>query len=152
MNEDLTAQASEIERLFPQIGRRLFTIHPEDLAADLPVTQLRVCTVLRHGPETMTALGDELGISTSAVTQIADRLERAGLVERVSEADDRRMKKLVLTPHGEEVMRARWERRVECVSAALATLTDERRADVLCALRDLFVASATVSRQEASVP
>jgi DNA-binding MarR family transcriptional regulator len=151
MNEELTDQASEVERLFPQIGRRLFTIHPDDPAADLPVTQLRVCTLLRNGPATMSALGDDLGISMSAVTQIADRLERAGLVARVAEADDRRMKKLLLTAHGEEVMQARWERRVECVSAALATLTDERRADVLCALRDLFMVTTNAVATKESI-
>lgn len=138
--ESLAAQAAELERLMPQLGRRLFTIDMNDPASELPVTQLRVCSVLQAGPETMSALADELGISLSAVTQIADRLERAGLVRRVAENEDRRMKKLLLTEHGYDVMRVRLERRTAMAASALAGLTIQRRREVLGALRDLLAA------------
>ena len=68
--------------------------------------------------------------------------ERAGLVERVSEHDDRRMKKLVLTAHGAAVMRARLERRTNRAAAALSKLPRERRVEVLGALRDLLAPQA----------
>ena len=47
-------------------------------AAELPLAQLRVCGVLCDGPRPMSAVSRELGVSLSAMTQIADRLERAG--------------------------------------------------------------------------
>ena len=39
----------------------------------------------------MSALGRKLGVSLSAMTQIADRLERADMVKRVAEDSDRRV-------------------------------------------------------------
>jgi DNA-binding MarR family transcriptional regulator len=141
--DPLDAQARELERLMPQLARRLFTLHPGDPAAELTVTQVRVCSVLQSGPAAMSAVGEELGISMSAVTQIADRLERSGFVERIPGDEDRRMKRLVLTDHGREVMGARHQRRVGRVSAVLKGLSPERRVDVLAALNDLLAASAS---------
>src|SRR5438128_8143690 len=88
-------QAAQLECLLPKLMRRLFTL--QDAVSQLPLAQLRLCTILQGGPRPMSVLGEELSISVSAVTQIADRLERAGLVERVSEAEDRRMRRLRLT-------------------------------------------------------
>src|SRR5260370_5467911 len=105
MNEDiLLAQAADLESLLPKLMRRLFTLDPSHPANELPVAQLRVCTILQAGPRTVSTISEELGISVSAVTQIADRLERAGFVERVAGQDDRRMKKLQLSAHRPEVI------------------------------------------------
>ena len=107
MSEDtLLTQAADLEALLPKLMRRLFTLDPSHPANELPVAQLRVCTILQAGPRTVSAISEELGISVSASTQIADRLERAGFVERVAGQDDRRMKKLQLTLHGAEVLQA----------------------------------------------
>ena len=50
----------------------------------------------------MSALSREFGVSLSAMTRIADRLERARLVKRVAEGGDRRIRHLQLTPRGEK--------------------------------------------------
>jgi DNA-binding MarR family transcriptional regulator len=54
-------------------------------------------------PRPMSTLAGQLRCDASNVTNIADRLEAAGLVERRPGDNDRRVKTLVLTPHGEEV-------------------------------------------------
>ncbi len=48
----------------------------DDPVAELPLAQLRLCNVLARGPRPMTEISREIGTSLSAVTQIADRLER----------------------------------------------------------------------------
>src|SRR5207244_9136663 len=100
MSHALQEQAAQLESLLPRLMRTLFTLEAEHPVTELPLAQLRVCSILYTGPRTLSALGDELAISVSAVTQIADRLERAGLVERVAAPDDRRMKHLRLTSRG----------------------------------------------------
>jgi len=75
-------------------GRSVFQIpSPVDAASDaglndpaveLPLAQLKVCSLLYGGPLSMSAWA-ELGVSLSAMTQIADRLERARLVKRVNQ-------------------------------------------------------------------
>ncbi len=98
---------------------------------------MRVCGILYRGPRPMSALGRELGVSLSAMTQIADRLERARLVRRVAEGTDRRVRCLRLTPRGERIMRRREEARLRRVRAALARLSEEARTEVLVALQRL---------------
>ena len=153
MSEDtLLTQAADLEALLPKLMRRLFTLDPSHPANELPVAQLRVCTILQAGPRTVSTISEELGISVSAATQIADRLERAGFVERVAGQDDRRMKKLQLTPHGADVMRSRRETRVRRAAAALELLPPAARAEVLEALNVLLdaglAAAARVSEEE----
>lgn len=145
MNDTLLDQASQLECLLPALMRRLFTLEPGHPVTELPLAQLRVCIVLQAGPRTMSALGEELGISVSAITQIADRLERAGFVERVAEADDRRMKRLQLTSHGAGMMGARRERRVRRAAEALDRMPPETRAAVLRALHALLDASVATA-------
>jgi DNA-binding MarR family transcriptional regulator len=140
-NETLLEQASWLECLLPKLMRHLFALDPDHPAMELPLAQLRVCTILQAGPRTISSLGEELTISVSAVTQIADRLERAGFVERIAEPDDRRMRKLRLTPHGAAVVLSRREARVRRAMAALETLPPANREAVLQAVRVLLDAS-----------
>src|SRR5439155_10493628 len=140
-NELLLTQAAKLESLLPKLMRRLFTLDPNHPANELPLAQLRVCTILQFGPRTVSAIGEELGISVSAATQIADRLERSRLVERVAEPDDRRMKKVQLTAHGADVMRSRRETRVQGAAAVLEQMPPAARAEVLQALHVLLDAS-----------
>ena len=60
------------------------------------------------GPMSAADLATRLGISRSSVTALVDRLERAVLVERQPDPDDRRRLRLTLTDQGREaVQRAR---------------------------------------------
>lgn len=145
-------QAAQLECLLPKLARRLFTLQANSPVADMPVAQLRLCTILQGGPRSMTLLGEELAISVSAVTQIADRLERTGLVERVAEADDRRMKLLRLTESGAELMRGRREMRIERVGEVLARLSPDVRAAALKAIRALVDAADAVGMDTGVTP
>jgi DNA-binding MarR family transcriptional regulator len=53
-----------------------------------------------HEGRTMRSLADEWQCDASNATWIVDRLERAGLAERRSRPDDRRVKLVCLTPKG----------------------------------------------------
>ena len=46
--------------------------------------------ILRHGPVSAGQLADLTGLTTGAVTGMIDRLEQAGYVERMRDAEDRR--------------------------------------------------------------
>jgi DNA-binding MarR family transcriptional regulator len=126
-DESLDKQATELESMLPTVMRRLFTLNPDHPVAEMPVAQLRVCTILQHGAKTLSAVSDELGVSVSATTQIADRMERAGLVERTMGVDDRRTRYLTLSTHGLEIMRQRRETRIRRVREALEQMPPEHR-------------------------
>jgi len=129
----------------PTILRRLFTLGNAGVLADMPLAQLRLCSYLQDGPRSMSAVAEELDISTSAVTQIADRMERAGLVERIAAQCDRRLKHLHLTPHARELMKKRRDNRTRRAREALSKLPPVLRAELVEGLEQLLQAALATS-------
>lgn len=137
MGESLVmTQAKQVSALLPALMRQLLS-GDDDPAAELPLAQLRVCGALYHGPRSMSVLSRELRVSLSATTQIANRLVHAGLVSRLAEGADRRVRRLQLTPRGLEIMQFREQARCDRISAALEHLTLEKRQEVVSALSSL---------------
>ncbi len=141
MDTELREQAARVVALVPRLMRQLFAIGARDPTAVLSVAQLRVCALLTDGPLPMSAISRELGISQSATTQIADRLERAGFVERGLREGDRRVRVLTLTPRALRMMRLRHQRRVDRVITVLDRLSEDARRDLVNAL-ELLAAAA----------
>ena len=140
-------QAKAIATVLTSLMRTFSTLD-RDPAAELPLAQLRVCILLCEGPRCMSALSRELGVTLSAMTRIADRLECARLVKRVAEGDDRRIRQLQLTPRGQAIMRRRNEARVQNVSAVLGRLTPKARTGVRKALETLMTACTATKQRE----
>jgi DNA-binding MarR family transcriptional regulator len=98
----------------------------------------------------MSTLSRELRVSLSAMTQIADRLERAHLVTRVSEENDRRVRCLQLTEQGETMMRERLEARVARVLTILEHVPSKARREICGALQTLHSACLTTRGENAA--
>jgi DNA-binding MarR family transcriptional regulator len=139
--KDTPEAAKTVADLLLSLMRHL-TAGVDDPVVELPLAQLRVCGVLRRGPLPMSAIGREVGASLSAMTQIADRLERAELVRRVAKGEDRRVRCLELTPRGEKLMRAHEETRVRRIADVLKHLNAEQQEQVMAALGTLIDAAA----------
>ena len=131
------------------LARQLF-VPADDSAAQLPLGQLRVCAILFAGPRPMSELSRELGISTSAATQIADRLERAGLVRRITGEPDRRVRRLQLTERAARIVGRREQARIDRMSNAWRLLSDGQRQEALAALATLLRACTEANRPTAS--
>jgi DNA-binding MarR family transcriptional regulator len=110
--------------------------------AGMPLPWFEVLLRLARSPEhqlRMAELAHQVGLSTSGLTRLVDRVEEAGYVERQSCPNDRRGAFAVLTATGQEVLRASLpehlvslERRVAAPLGADAT----RLTDLLRTLRD----------------
>src|SRR5438094_6878907 len=62
-------------------------------------SRLRLLGLLScHGPQKMSDLGDELGVTPRNITTLADALEQDGLVTRRPHPTDRRVTLIELTP------------------------------------------------------
>jgi DNA-binding MarR family transcriptional regulator len=142
-------EANQIASLLPALMRQLLTLD-EDLAMDLPLAQLRVCASLQAGPIPMSALSRELGVTLSAMTQIADRLERTKYVSRVAQQSDRRVRCLQLTSRGEKMMKHRDNSRVQSVLAVLNYISPGARKDILAALETFMKASLAAKTEKTS--
>ena len=119
------------------------TLSPEAVAADLRPVLLRLARELRKETEqlgitarqstllwlvkrspglSLAELAAEEGISAPAMSGHVDRLERAGLLERVRSSDDRRRVGLRLTDDGERIMRSVRARRTTWLADRLKAL------------------------------
>ena len=135
----LAEQATVISTLLTKVMRGMFTaLDGGDPTADFPLTQLRICKMLFYGHRSMSSLSHAMGISLSAITQVADRLECAHLVERVAEGEDRRVKSLQLTAHGEQIMQTLYARRAQRVEQVIAGLPINTRSEIVQALQQLL--------------
>lgn len=101
---------------------------PQDelwLSLDLSMAQLKILFALHfHGPATIGALAERVGVKLPTISVTIDRLERNGYVERQSSGEDRRVVICRLTPEGARLVeRLREERRAR-IDQVVAHLSD----------------------------
>jgi DNA-binding MarR family transcriptional regulator len=145
--ERATDWIEAVARLLPGIMRRLFGPPPEQSPLwDVPLPQMRVLHKLRcRGDLTMREVAGCLGAAMSTATQLADRLEGLGLVERRADAADRRVVRLALTAVGHAAIDELERQRNERIAAAMARLTPEECEAALIGLRLLERAARDVA-------
>jgi DNA-binding MarR family transcriptional regulator len=100
-------------------------------------------------PQAMRDLAVRLHCDASYVTSVVDGLEQSGIAERRPHPRDRRVKTVVLTDHGDRVLRE-----VNAVLDAAPSAFDVLDADEQAQLRDLLVrvAEAAEAAQDAGAP
>jgi DNA-binding MarR family transcriptional regulator len=76
------------------------------LELDLTIQQLRVLAILVAGSDTPTGQGlaRMLNVSLATISGIVDRLEAHGMLERVVDPEDQRVRRLVPTRRGRETV------------------------------------------------
>jgi DNA-binding MarR family transcriptional regulator len=119
------------------LGRRLPGGLYRRVAGGIPPAQLQALAVLAGGDMRMRELAHRLGLATSTVTRLVDRLEAAGLAERRSERPDRRSILVGLSRAGHDALNA-VRRRVHALLAELiAGLTPHEQGELLRLLTKL---------------
>jgi DNA-binding MarR family transcriptional regulator len=132
-----------VEAIVNQIGdanRQLMSEMRESLAhVGLTMEEFKVLMELRAGPRTHGSLSRDLEVSTGAMTNRLDKLEREGLVTRSRDPNDRRGVLLSLTDSGSERLDSYIDRGAHRERRLLEGLTptDKRRLnDLLAKLLD----------------
>ncbi|MDQ0574219.1 MarR family winged helix-turn-helix transcriptional regulator [Agromyces albus] len=107
------------------------------VSGDLSFTQFQILAMLGEdpsSPSSMTDLADRLVHSRSGLTYQVDRLEQAGLVDRVPSADDERSVNVRLTSKGSSLLARVLPGHVEVVRDVLIDAIDGRDRDELTRL------------------
>ncbi|MFI5387283.1 MAG: MarR family winged helix-turn-helix transcriptional regulator [Fimbriimonadales bacterium] len=137
---NLFDEAVRLEALIPKALTALFHSGIEDPLRHHSVGQIRLMRTLSTGSKTATELSKAMGLSPSSLTQMASRMIRAGLVAKELDSQDRRVRKLSLTPAGALVMEQRQAMRA-CAAAKLLERMDPKRLqdlmELLEEIRDL---------------
>lgn len=91
------------------------------------------------GPQIMTSISDELGVTRRNVTALVDALEEEGLVRRKPHPTDRRATVIEMTTQGERMMDRIYDEHRAAVAELFAELGEEDREELsrmLGALRE----------------
>ncbi|HEX6701635.1 MAG TPA: MarR family transcriptional regulator [Gaiellaceae bacterium] len=132
------------------ISRRLKRMLEETLADyDLTYGEWQVLGSLRQaGPPYRRSpgrLASRTELSSGAMTNRLDRLEKAGLVERSPDPDDRRAVLVELTPKGKKVYEDAVEVQARKEALVAAALNDDEKEQLNALLRRLMI---TLERRE----
>jgi DNA-binding MarR family transcriptional regulator len=108
----------------------------------LTLTQCKVLIALATGgerePRAAKDIAAPIGASLPTVSRAVDVLVRSELVRRVEDAEDRRVRNLVLTDEGERLVRQLLTARLDGLAAFIADLSQTQR-DKLSAALDLLL-------------
>lgn len=116
-----------------------FKGYAQELAAEygLSLSQLDALKSLGGEPCSQRELASNLHFDASNVTDIVDRLEARGIVSRVVDPNDRRVRRLVLTAEGQAIRRKVLARVVDDSPVAQLSAVDQRALrDVLAKIAD----------------
>src|SRR5512136_999519 len=102
---------------------------------DLSFSQINILMRLLHGGSAgVSEIGERLGVTNAAASQAVDRLVQLGLVERTEDPQDRRAKKLALTPEGRRLIEQGIQIRSKWVEGLTDALTPEQQSMIISAL------------------
>lgn len=107
---------------------RLARLLRQQADAGLSPTQMAaLATIARCGPMPIGALADEEQVGAPTATKVVEKLHAAGLVERLDDPDDRRIKRVGTTPAGDDLLTALRARKTAWLSTRLAELSPSER-------------------------
>lgn len=110
----------------------------DDLHDDLTLPAFRLLVVLHTaGSMPTTALAERVGIHQSTASRIAARLTRDGLVQRDTDASDRRVTRVSLTGRGATLVERVLQRRRDELATVVRELGGQRAGRLLEALQDV---------------
>jgi DNA-binding MarR family transcriptional regulator len=114
------------------------------------LSKSQIGTMMRlyyHGQCPVSGIGDELGITPAAASQLVDRLVQQGFLERSEDPDDRRIKQVSLSTAGRTLIQQGVEARLGWMRELAEFLTPEEQVIAIQALELLIQAAR--EREEA---
>lgn len=102
----------------------------------------------RRGPLTQKQLAEELEIETPTLVRVLDGMEKQNLIERRTEAGDRRAKRIHMTPEGESTAASVNASAADLRTSITADISSEDIATSLKVVRSLITNIQALSSRE----
>jgi DNA-binding MarR family transcriptional regulator len=123
---EFTEFMGRIDTVTTIIHKKLNTIFANDAEPQITPPYIKVLSVISNaGTCTMSDIAGEMGVSLSAVTALADRLEEYGLIERGRGSKDRRIVQVKINKTGKEVLKRKEAVLFKLLGKCFATITPE---------------------------
>ena len=120
------------------IHRKLLKAAFTKIEEDVGQPHLEIMKILEmEGTKHIAEIGERLHIPKPQMTHLIDRLEQLDIVQRQSDASDRRVTNVVLTDHGRSIVQEIDEHLYDSMAEVLACLSDAELRDLSVSLKKL---------------
>jgi len=110
-------------------------------------SDFRVLEVLLHkGPLPVNTIGPKVWLTPGSISVAVDRLVRKGLVSRKDHPDDRRVRRVELTPKGRALIARGFQEHAGAMKTAVSVLSKNERLTLLRLLKKLGKHAAATRR------
>ena len=99
----------------------------------------------KMGTSGVTDLGDHLGVTSAAASQMLERLVDEGLIQRLEDPDDRRMKKITLTEKGSRVLKESVSARLGWLEELTEKLTEKEKKQITSAMELIILKAKEIN-------
>lgn len=114
----------KLRRSVNSVEKRIASKNP--LPERLTMSQFAVLEALFfHGPLPQHVIAEKILSSTGNLTFVVDNLVKAGLVKRVADERDRRIKNIQLTQEGSELIAKAFPNVADAIVTSISVLTDQ---------------------------
>lgn len=114
--------------VYLQIHRRLNRALAQEGRASLARTKMLMFIRVREGTARAADIADLFDLAPRTVTEALDGMERDALIVRTADPNDRRVKRVAITPAGARMLDASEPLRQRVLAAQFAALSDEEHA------------------------
>jgi DNA-binding MarR family transcriptional regulator len=136
-SDDIQLTLNEWVEVFMRRSMQNFILYAK--ANGLSMSSVNAMFILnRKGSSGVSDIGENLGISSAAASQMVERMLQQGLIHRCEDPHDRRLKQITLSEHGREVLEGGIRARQEWHGQLAATLSPTETEQVSAALRILI--------------
>lgn len=122
--------------MFMHRSMRNFILYSKETGLSMP--QMGALFHLLKGYGGVTELGDELGVTSAAASQMLERLVQLKLIIRTESQHDRRAKVIVLTDKGRQTLKDSIKARQGWLGDLAETLSPAEREQIIAALNILI--------------
>lgn len=113
---------------------------------DLSRSQVSALMMINHRKNCqVTMIGEDLGISTPAASQLVDRLVQLDMVEREEDPDDRRVKILALSKKGRELIHEGFKARLYWTDELTESLSEKNLEDITQGFKNMVAVAEKIS-------
>lgn len=105
---------------------------------DLNPTEFAVLELLHHkGRQPIQKIGQKILLRSGSMTYVVDKLEKRGLLERVSSMEDKRITYMSITPAGTALIEEIFPSHEENIAGIMSTLSAEEQEHAIHLLKKL---------------
>jgi DNA-binding MarR family transcriptional regulator len=116
----------------------------------LSMSQIGALFRIFRGKSSVSDISDNLGVTSAAASQMLERLVQQGLILRKEDPNDRRVRQIVLTDKGRQILQESIAARQGWLENLSRTLSDSQREQVTAALNILIEKANQL--EQSSVP